>query len=413
MDRGCLMLEFKIKKLDNIKFDINELIDYFYSLEKDYQHLKWSVPENLDPLTHRISNLYSWAIQSNLKDPSKPCPPYHIQNVEDRDQNDSFQIPTELIFGFGKKIIDSFPNVRQTIITGHPPGTFIDQHIDSEEFVKIHIPIKTNNDSFFIFGEEKFNLEVGNAYIVNTAMKHGTENNGDTDRIHLIFKITEEDAKHVLTTEYILDPKLLDFEVIELPNFKFNFKELYHYYRSIVNDYNDMRWILSERDLTQNEKLYPPGYDDSVGIYGFAIQSNLKDPNIVAPTYNVKTIPKDQKLPYATNNTKLFFGFAQKLLENLPYIEEMVITGHPPQSKIHFHTDRDINVRVHLPIIINKESYFVFEKNKYVLEDAKAYIVNTNLMHGTDNQGDTDRVHLFFKIPIGRIKELVNQKIII
>lgn len=407
------MLEFKVKKLDNIKFDINELIDYFHKLEHDYQHLKWTVPDDMNRLTHRVDEVYSWAIQSNMKDPSKPCPPYHIQNVDDRDPSDSFQIPTDLLFGFGKKIVDTFPNVRQTVIACHPPGTFIDQHIDSENFVKVHIPIKTNPNSYFIYGEEKFNLEVGNCYLINTATMHGTDNQGDSDRVHLIFKISEEDAKHLMETEYILDPKLLDFEVTELPNFKFNYLDLVSYYQQVKDNFSYLRWQLPERDLTKDQRLFPPGYDDSVGIYGYAVQSNLKDSDVPAPAYNVKTIPKELKLPYATNKTKLAFGFANQLLKKLPYIEELVITGHPPKSKINLHKDNDINVRVHLPIKINTESYFVFEESKYVLETGKAYIVNTNLQHGTDNQGDCDRIHLFFKIPIGRIKELINTEIII
>lgn len=406
------MLEFKVKKLDNIKFDINELIDYFHKLEQNYQHLKWTVPGNMNKLAHKVDEVYSWAIQSNMKDPSKPCPPYHIQNKEDQDPSDSFQIPTELIFGFGKKIVDTFPNIRQTVIACHPPGTYIDQHIDSENFVKVHIPIKTNSNSYFIYGEEKFNLEVGNAYLINTAIMHGTDNKGDSDRVHLIFKISEADAKHLIDTEYILDPKLLDFEILELPNFKFDIRELTGYFDEVINHAN-LLWSIPERDLTKDPQLYPAGYKDSIGIYGYAIQSNLKDANIPAPTYNVKTIPKDMKLPYATNKTKLAFGFAKKLLDKIPYIEELVITGHPPNSKINLHKDSDVNVRVHLPIKINLQSYFVFENNNYVLETGKAYIVNTNRLHGTDNQGDSVRIHLFFKIPIGRINEFYNTDITI
>lgn len=404
------MFEFKIKKLDNIKFDINELIDYLHQLEQNYQHLKWTVPDDFDKFTHKVDHMYSWAIQSNLKDSSKPCPPYHIQNKEDRDPDDSFQVPTELIFGFGKKIVDTFPNVKQTVIACHPPGTVIDQHIDSEHFVKIHIPIKTNRDSYFIYGDEKFNLEVGNAYLINTSLMHGTSNTGDSDRIHLIFKVTKEDAIKILESEYILDSKQLDFEISELPNFNFDYNELLEYYNQ-VRGYSHLKWAIGPRDMSKNQKLYPPGYDDSTGIYGYAIQSNLKDINVPCPAYNDKTIPKELKIPYATNKTKLFFGFAEKLFNKLPYIEELVITGHPPKSKIHLHTDNDINVRVHLPISINDKSYFLYENNRYILEVGKAYIVNTNLPHGTDNQGDCDRIHLFFKIPIGRIKELYNKDI--
>jgi hypothetical protein len=356
--------------------------------------------------------MYSWAIQSNLKDPSKPCPPYHIQDKESRDPSDSFRIPTELIFGFGKKIVDSFPNVRQTVIAGHPPGSFIDQHVDTDKFVKIHIPIITNSNSYFSFGDENYNLSVGNAYMINTALMHGTDNRGETDRVHLIFKITEEDARTILNTEYVLDSKLIDFDVFELPNFKYDHTELLDYYKSIETNHQDMKWTLEPRDLSKNSKLYPSGYDDSVGIYGYAIQTNMKDSAACSPAYNVKTIDEELKLPYATNRTKLLYGFAQKLLDKLPYIEEMVITGHIPNSKIHMHIDNDINVRVHLPILVNNSSYFIYQ-DKYVLEQGKAYIVNTSIMHSTDNQGDTDRVHLLFKIPLGRVKELMSQTITI
>lgn len=203
------MLEFKVKQLDNIKFDVNELIEYFHQLEQHYQHLKWTVPEDFDRKTHRVEEIYSWAIQSNMLDPTKPCPPYHIQKVEDRDPTDSFQVATELIFGFGKKIVDTFPNVRQTVIACHPTGTFIDQHIDSDNYIKVHIPIKTNPQSYFIFGEEKFNLLVGNAYLINTALMHGTDNQGDTERVHLIFKLSVSDAEELMATEYILSPNQL------------------------------------------------------------------------------------------------------------------------------------------------------------------------------------------------------------
>jgi hypothetical protein len=405
------MLKFKVKKLENIKFDTNELVEYFHKLETDYQHLKWTVPDGMNKLTHKVDNMYSWAIQSNMKDPSKPCPPYHIENKEDSDLNDSFQVPTELIFGFGKKIVDSFPNIRQTVITCHPPNTFIDQHIDSDNYVKVHIPIKTNKNSYFIFEDEKFNLEVGNAYLVNTALMHGTDNQGDSDRIHLIFKITEEDALHLMETEYILDHTLLDFDVLELPNFKFNYQDLNDFYQIVNTNFEHLKWSVPKRDLSKDQKLFPPGYDDSIGIFGYAIQSNLKDPDVPAPVYNVKTIPKELKLPYATNKTKLYFGFAKQLLDNLPFIEELVITGHPAKSKIHLHRDNDVNIRIHLPIIINKESYFIFEEAQYILEPGKAYLINTNRLHGTDNQGDCDRVHLFFKIPIGRIKEIMKGEI--
>jgi len=79
------MFDFTIKRLDNIKFNVNELIQYFNKIESDYQHLCWRAKDsNIDRMTHKIEGVYSWAIQTNLKDINKPCPPYHIELGDER-----------------------------------------------------------------------------------------------------------------------------------------------------------------------------------------------------------------------------------------------------------------------------------------------------------------------------------------
>ena len=196
------MLNFKIKLLDNVVFDQNKLISYYDTINKDYQHMKWIPGNNIDTKTHAVNEMYSWAVQSNLKDPTKPCPPYHIDAGEEISEADNFQVATELIFGFGKKIIDTFPEVRQLGISGHPPNTKIDLHPDNDEFLKIHIPIITNPDAWFFYEDEKFNMQVGNAYLVNTTILHGTHNQGSTDRIHMIFKFPIAQLETILTGMY-------------------------------------------------------------------------------------------------------------------------------------------------------------------------------------------------------------------
>jgi hypothetical protein len=161
--------------------------------------MKWTPGNNIDTKTHSVNKMYSWAVQSNLKDPTKPCPPYHIDAGEEISEEDNCQVPTELIFGFGKKIIDTFPEVRQLGISGHPPNTKIDLHPDNDEFLKIHIPIITNPDAWFFYEDEKFNMQVGNAYLVNTVLPHGTDNLGTTDRIHMIFKFPITQLETILT----------------------------------------------------------------------------------------------------------------------------------------------------------------------------------------------------------------------
>ena len=196
------MFDFDIKELPNFKFSLQELKDY-YTKVSQYDNLKWQ-PDSTNTLDHKVNDVYSWAIQSNLKDATKPCPPYDIKH--DTEVLGTFDNPTELVFGFGKYIVDAIPNIRQTVISAHPPNTVIQQHTDNTEFVKVHIPIQTNDQSYFVFGDSKYNLQEGKAYLINTTNQHGTINQGDTDRIHLIFKIPIDNVDELLNTDWILDP---------------------------------------------------------------------------------------------------------------------------------------------------------------------------------------------------------------
>ncbi len=403
------MIDFKVKTLDNIIFNHAELIDYYNVVVEKYQHLKWTVTEDIDTKTHNVKNMYSWAIQSNLKDAYKPCPPYHIKNDDEVIERNTFDVETELNFGFAKKILDTFSNIRQTVIAAHPPGTSIDLHTDNDEFVKVHIPILTNKESYFCFEDEKIHLEVGKAYLINTTLPHGTINNGDTDRIHFIFKIPTSSINEIINGEYILDTYLFDFDMIELSNIKFDFSELQDYYQRVEQDYSHLKWVLAPKNPSHNPRHYPKEYSSAVGIFNYAIQTNLKNSNKSAPSFNVKWIPKEEKLMYFTKKTELVFGFAEKILNTFEKVEELVITGHPPGSGISPHIDNQINFRVHFPIITNDESYFGFDNKRFVLEKGKAYLLNTSRTHWTSNQGSTNRVHLFFKVPVGHIKKLLNQ----
>lgn len=198
------MFDFKIKKLDNLKFSLDELLEYYKQVSSNFPHLKWTLPPNIDAKSHKVSKMYSYAAQSNLLNPNIPCPPYHIDDGNERTPNNDFSVATPLLFGFAKKIVDTLPSIRQTGIAGHPPGTRIDLHPDNDQFLKIHIPIETNPDAWFFFEDEKFNLEVGHAYMINTTLLHGTDNLGSTDRVHLLCKFPISVAQEILDTEYVL-----------------------------------------------------------------------------------------------------------------------------------------------------------------------------------------------------------------
>lgn len=389
------MLDFEVKELTNIKFSYDDLLDYYYEIIGNYQHLKWT-PIETNIGYHKVHNIYSWAIQSNLKDPTKPCPPYDIKH--DTEVIGTFDNPTELIFGFAKFLIDAIPEIRQTVISAHPPGTMINQHIDNYEFLKIHIPIKTNKNSFFVFEDKKYNLEIGKAYLINTMREHGTTNDGDTDRIHLIFKIPVAVVDDLLSTEWILDPKQIDFDILPLTNIKFSFTELENYFLDIKQHYDYLRWTMPDIPNTQLG-----------GLYGYPILTNKEDPEECIDPPGLR----NDKAKYEPLNkpTKMLKGFAKKLYTKFPYMEELVITGHPSNTGIPPHVDKDEHIRIHFPIYANKQSHFIINENDYVLKPGTVYVVNTKRIHTTINNGNSDRIHLHFKIPIGKLNTFLKMDI--
>lgn len=207
---------FRIKRLDNFKFNHQELIDYYDELEKNYQHLKWAVSEAytpgaspIDKTHHSVDGFYNWAVQSDLKDPSKPCPAYRVSEAEETNNEQlsgNYDVPTELIFGFSQKLINLFSqfNITQTLVVVHPPGTRIGFHTDTGDYVKIHLPIKSNDQSLFEYTDKSFVMEPGYAYLTNVSMLHATINNGATDRVHLIFRVPDEFRSMLETQEFVV-----------------------------------------------------------------------------------------------------------------------------------------------------------------------------------------------------------------
>jgi len=192
-------MDWKIKQLD-LEFSLQELTEYFNYLSSSWIHLRWdsSMDNAANANKHTVDGVYGWGIQSNLKDLTVPCPPYHVHKDSTQDYKD-----TALMFGFAERLKQAFPYSRQHSIAVHPPGTVINLHIDTPKWIKIHIPITGNDDSYFIFEDQQFVLEPGKAYLVNTNLMHGTNNLGTTARAHLFFKVPTDMIDTVLAVKRI------------------------------------------------------------------------------------------------------------------------------------------------------------------------------------------------------------------
>ena len=74
----------------------------------------------------------------------------------------------------------------------------IPKHVDvaNETFKlsrRVHIPIITNPDCIFTVGDESINMKEGEIWEMNNdKQEHSVQNNGDTDRVHLIIDWCEK-----------------------------------------------------------------------------------------------------------------------------------------------------------------------------------------------------------------------------
>lgn len=80
---------------------------------------------------------------------------------------------------------------QSAILINLPAGKKIDRHIDKGEnfkkYHRIHIPIQTNPKCFFEVDNEIINMKAGEIWEINNDDKyHSVQNEGETDRIHLL-----------------------------------------------------------------------------------------------------------------------------------------------------------------------------------------------------------------------------------
>jgi hypothetical protein len=95
-----------------------------------------------------------------------------------------------------------FPRV---MLASMPPGGVIHPHIDTNPAAKwphkIHVPLSTNPGVVSFFGGMERHFPAGEAVEVNNLGPHWVRNDGEADRVHLIFEYYDADQ---------LDPDWLD-----------------------------------------------------------------------------------------------------------------------------------------------------------------------------------------------------------
>lgn len=206
----------------NLNLDVDKLSAWYNTVSKEFNNMRFMFDKFPERLKLSVSKqmveqgycgIYCGPIDGiTMAWPTEryePLPPPMQANTDffPEVNYDTFlddaKIMSKFKTGYFQEMLDFLgeDSFKQSIITTHYPGMFIKQHIDSK-VLKLHIPLETNDDAFFVFGENKergrYNLKVGKVYLLNTGDWHGTENNGTTPRSHIITRITAEQIQHII-----------------------------------------------------------------------------------------------------------------------------------------------------------------------------------------------------------------------
>jgi hypothetical protein len=206
------MIENILTKL-NFLVDIHELRDYYDNLRTKYDHLDWSwercgdtiVKQWRDAAFADPANLltHGWAIQSNLKDITLPCPPWDISTLETVEYRN-----TELVFGVIQRLQTAIPYGYRWAISVQPSGGKVSLHSDQEDECTVWIPIYTNGVAitFATPGRDSgYCLESnGSGYLLDTTVPHYTFNESDQDRVTIIFRLNKKYVNRLLATTGVI-----------------------------------------------------------------------------------------------------------------------------------------------------------------------------------------------------------------
>lgn len=105
------------------------------------------------------------------------------------------------------------------------------------------------------------------------------------------------------------------------------------------------------------------------------------------------------------------YGLLSKLEEKLTIkgMRQLMVAKHFPGLRVMTHIDGPAK-KIHIPLKTSPTAYFTFGdagERKYNLEVGKAYLINTNISHGTENLGEISRSHLLSRVDSDFLEEFV------
>lgn len=198
----------------NYNLEIEKLQEWYFTVSEKFSNMRFDFNKNPNKIDLELSRqmvkdgycgyycgpidgiTMAWPVEKY-----EPLPPpmqcnldYYPEVNRDTFFHDAKIMP-KFIFGYFEEMLnilgqDSF---KQALITTHYPKMYIRQHTDSK-VLKLHIPVDTTENALFHFGENRersYHMKLGKIYILNTGEWHGTSNECDSVRSHIITRVAD------------------------------------------------------------------------------------------------------------------------------------------------------------------------------------------------------------------------------
>jgi hypothetical protein len=121
-----------------------------------------------------------------------------------------------------QEVVQTFQCEKEAVrLMNLPEGKIVNTHVDfnggyEDGIFRVHIPIITNENVFFILNDERLQMRSGEAWYTNINLPHGVENNGTTNRVHLVIDCIRNDWSDELF--FSLAPKESFFPIAQEEN---------------------------------------------------------------------------------------------------------------------------------------------------------------------------------------------------
>jgi hypothetical protein len=187
----------------NVTFNPESALLYCQQVKSKFPQLKWQIPSDfhLEPLRP----IHGWSL--TIPKDGDPTKPFGLFQSIDIMGKENYQ-ETELVFGFGKSVVDLFSMAYRFSIGVSPPGVHVEPHTDGgngRDALRGWMSIVTDPSIKWITKEGVADLAVGNVYIIDITQEHEFINEGDTTGIGLVFDIRRSDFEAIKQIKGIIN----------------------------------------------------------------------------------------------------------------------------------------------------------------------------------------------------------------